>query len=118
MPASVTFLNKVLDSGVQGVINSYTGIYVGLYSGSTQASGGNYAQQQVSAFNLAVSGVKDATARVNFAPTGVSAGGWAYDELRLYSAATGIQLHSRTVSPAQYIANGDVHQILISFSGS
>ena len=118
MAASVTFLNKVLDSGVQGTINSYTGIYVSLFSGGSRITGGNYADQQITAFNSASSATKAATARVNFAPTGAPQGGFPYDSLRLYSTNSGIEFHSITVSPAQFIANGDTHQILITLSGS
>lgn len=117
MAASTTFLNKILDSGVAGV-NAISGIYVGLYSGGSAAAGGGYAHQVISAFDLAVGAIKNASFRVTFAPTGVAAGGWAYDEVRLYSSSTGTLYHSVSVAPAQFIANLDTHNILISFSGS
>lgn len=115
MAASTSFINTVLDSGIAGVQTAYTGIYVGLYSGGTEANGGNYNQQLIPAFNAASSATKAATNRVNFAPTGAN---WSYDQLRLYSVNTGVLLHSVTVSPSQIINAGDIHSILVTFSGS
>lgn len=117
MPASTSFLNSMLNSGIAGVQAQYTGIYVGLYSGGAVPLG-TYSHQLISSFDVAVSGTKAATLRAFFAPTGSPQNGYPYDEVRLYSNLTGVQLHSVSVNPAQFIQNGDVHQILVTFSGS
>lgn len=119
MAASTQFLNTILDSGVAGVSSSGGGIWVGLYSGgSVSSTNPLYRHQQITAFDVAAGALKPASARVNFAPTGFAQGGLPYDEIRLYTVGTGTQLHSITVSPAQFIANLDTHQILVRFSGS
>lgn len=119
MAASTQFLNTMLDSGVRGVSVSGGGIFVGLYSGgSVSSTNPLYTHQQITAFDNAAGGLKPASARVNFAPTGFVQGGLPYDEIRLYTVGTGTQLHSIAVSPAQFIANGDLHSVLIRFSGS
>lgn len=116
MAASVAFINKMLDSGVQGTINAYTGIYVGLYSGGAVPPDGGYSHKQIVSFDSASNSTKAASARVSFSPTGASAGGWGYDEVRLYSNLTGTLLHSiSTVN--QFIINNDTQQILVTFSG-
>ena len=118
MAASAQFLNTLLDSGVRGVDVSGTGIWVGLYSGGAVSSTNpQYSHQKITTFDIAAGGIKPASARVNFSPTGAVQGGWPYDEIRLYTTGTGMQLFSLTVSPAQYIANGDTHQILCRISG-
>jgi len=117
MAASISFLNSMLNSGVAGVQAVYTGIYVSLYSGGSAVTGANYNNQLISAFNAASNATKAATARVNFAPTGAAAGGWGYDSVRLFSNNSGVELHSIAVNPTQFIANGDTHQILVTFSG-
>ena len=118
MAATVSLLNVLLNSGVQGTISLYTGIYVGLASGGSAITGANYSNQQITAFDAAANGVKTASARVNFSPTGAGPGGFPYDEIRLWSAITGVQLHSKVVSPSQFVSNGDTHSILISISGA
>lgn len=117
MAASVSFLNSMLDGGITEVASDYTGIWVGLYSGGAVPLG-NYSHQYVSAWNAASNSTKAATARVNFAPTGSPQGGFPYDEIRLYGSGTGLLLHSISVIPAQFIANLDIHQILVQISGS
>lgn len=117
MAASVAFINKLLDYGISG-ISASSGIYVGLYSGGAQPTDGGYSQKLVSSFDPATGAVKAASVRVHFSPTGAAAGGWGYDEIRLYTQNTGNMLHSKQVSPPQYIANLDAHQILISFTGA
>ncbi len=117
MAASIAFINRLYDYGISG-ISAASGIYVGLYSGGAQPTDGGYSQKLISSFDAATGAVKAASVRVTFSPTGAAAGGWGYDEVRLYTQNTGNLLHSRTVSPPQYINNLDSHQILVSFSGA
>lgn len=119
MAASVQFLNTLLDSGVRGISVSGNGIWVGLYSGgSVSSTNPLYSHQYISLFDNAAAGIKAASARVNFSPTGFAPGGIAYDEIRLYTSGTGTLLHSVTLNPSQFIQNLDTHSILIRFSGN
>lgn len=117
MAASIALLNRILDYGISG-ISAASGIYVGLYSGGAAPTDGGYVQKLISTFDASSGGVKAASVRVHFSPTGAAAGGWGYDEVRIVAPMSGVTLHSRTISPPQFINNLDAHQILISFSGA
>ena len=118
MPASELLLNGLLDYGVANLIIDIGNFYVGLAISGSQISGGGYNHQIVTTWNTAAGGIKPATARVNFSPTGATNGGWAYNTIQLWTANSGDLLHSKTISPVQFIANGDTHQILVRLSGS
>ena len=117
MSLGIIFGNQILDSGIQGFLN-LSGIWGALYSGGSESvNSGNYARRQITSFDLSSNLLKPASARISFAPTGVN---FNYDEIRLYNLSgigSGTLLHSVTV-PLQTIVDGDIHQVLIQFSGN
>lgn len=104
-------MNSVLNGGLPQLISDKNPT-VCLYSGGTRII-----CESVTGFYTSMNGVASATHRISFAPTGIAGGGYYYDALEMWNDTLENPLYHLDLSPARFIANGDVHQILIKFSG-